>query len=181
MVSIKTILQTSFFLALGFLACNNTSQKTTEQPGQPETPATVTSTDAHAAKRLPTFKMINHAGDTVDLADFAGKKVFLNLWATWCPPCRREMPSIQSLYNSVDTSKVAFVMVALDDAFDKSKSWAAAQKYNLPLYYPAPYLPEMLNVPSIPTTFIFNESGQLMDKIEGSVDYNTDKFRQLLK
>lgn len=174
MISIKILLQGSLVFILGFAACNNDNATVTA-------PDTVTTTDTHAAKQLPVFKMTDKSGNMVDLTSFQGKKVFVNLWATWCPPCRREMPSIQKLYKSIDTSKVAFVMLALDDAFDKSKNYMVQQKLDMPLYYPAENMPEMFNVPGIPTTFIFNEQGQLIDKIEGSDDYDSDKYRKMLK
>ena len=186
MISIKTFLQTSLFLALGFLACNNSSDDAVNQAPEtriPETDTqtTVVSTDTHSAKQLPNFLMLNQSGGQTDLTSFKGKKVFVNLWASWCPPCRREMPSIQKLYHSVDTSKVAFIMLGLDDAFEKSKNYMASQKLDMPLYYPAQNMPEMFNVPSIPTTFIFNEQGELIDKIVGGDDYDSDKYRKMFK
>src|SRR5690242_4520733 len=60
------------------------------------------------------FELTTLAGDTVDFKTFKGKTIFINLWATWCGPCRVEMPSIQELYNQVDHNKVAFVMLSLD-------------------------------------------------------------------
>lgn len=186
MILIKTILQTSIFLAMGFLACNNSSDNTISQTQDnkeisSDTQTTVVSTDVNSAKQLPNFLMINSSGGQTDLTSFQGKKVFVNLWASWCPPCRREMPSIQKLYHSVDTSKVAFIMLGLDDAFEKSKNYMSSQKLDMPLYYPAQNMPEMFNVPSIPTTFIFNEQGQLIDKIVGGDDYDTDKYRKMFK
>ena len=186
MISIKTILQTSIFLAIGFLACNNSSDNAVNQVPEnkgpdTDTQTTVVSTDANNAKQLPNFIMLNQSGGQTDLTSFQGKKVFVNLWASWCPPCRREMPSIQKLYHSVDTSKVAFIMLGLDDAFEKSKNYMASQKLDMPLYYPAQNMPEMFNVPSIPTTFIFNEKGELIDKIVGGDDYDTDKYRKMFK
>ena len=52
-------------------------------------------------------------GSLTKLSDFQGKTVFLNVWATWCPPCRAEMPGIQQLYEETDKSKVKFVMLNL--------------------------------------------------------------------
>ena len=186
MILIKTILQTSLFLAIGFFACNNSSEvKVTENQDNSvpvsDSQKAVVSTDAHSAKQLPNFLMVNQEGGQTDLTSFQGKKVFVNLWASWCPPCRREMPSIQKLYHSVDTSKVAFIMLGLDDTFEKSKNYMTSQKLDMPFYYPAQNMPEMFNVPSIPTTFIFNEQGQLIDKIVGGDDYDTDKYRKLFK
>jgi thiol-disulfide isomerase/thioredoxin len=170
-----------FVLAFGILSCNNAKEKTAEDISTATKTETVTSTDSNTAKQLPLFKLIHHSGKEVDLTGFQGKKIFLNLWASWCPPCRREMPSIQKLFNSVDTSKVAFIMLALDDDFEKSKKYFSSQKLDMPLYYPGEAPPAMFNVPGIPTTFIFNEQGQLIDKIEGGDDYDRDKYRKMLK
>jgi thioredoxin-related protein len=91
------------------------------------------------------------------------------------------MPSIEKLYKSLDPNKVAFVMVSLDDNFEKAKKYFAKKKLKLPVYYPQKSLPGMFNVQSIPSTFIFDESGNLIQAIEGSEDYNTTQFKDMLK
>jgi thioredoxin-related protein len=91
------------------------------------------------------------------------------------------MPSIQKLYQSTDTSKVAFVLLSLDDQFEKATNYAASQKLKLPLYYPTQQLPALFNVEGIPATFIFSESGELMKRIDGMENYDTKAFRDLLK
>ena len=80
MISIKTFLQTSLFLAIGFFACNNSSDNAVSQTpenGVPETDTqtTVVSSDANSAKQLPSFIMMNQAGGQTDLSSFQGKKV----------------------------------------------------------------------------------------------------------
>lgn len=130
---------------------------------------------------LPAFSIQDVTGQILNLQNFKGKKVFVNLWASWCPPCRREMPSIEKLAKSVDTGKVAFVMLSLDDNFDKAKRFIKKQKLQLPIYYPAENLPPLFNVPGIPVTFIFNEKGELIQRIDGGDDYNTDEYRAVLK
>ena len=131
--------------------------------------------------RLPSFNLMDENGGTVNLQGLRNKKLFVNLWATWCPPCRREMPSIKKLYQSVDTSKVAFVMISLDDQFDKAKKYVQDQKLKLPVYYPAESLPPLFNVEGIPATFIFDEKGSLIKRIDGSADYDTKEYREMLK
>lgn len=116
---------------------------------------------------LPSFTVQNINGRSINLQSFKGKKVFVNLWASWCPPCRREIPSIEKLSQSVDTGKVVFIMLSLDDNFDKAKKFIQNQKLKLPVYYPAESLPELFNVQGIPVTFIFNENGELIKRIEG--------------
>jgi thiol-disulfide isomerase/thioredoxin len=129
---------------------------------------------------LPSFKMTDLEGNIVNLADLKGKKVFVNLWASWCGPCRSEMPSIQELYKKTKNENVAFVMLALDNNFEESIGYLKDEKLVLPAYYPAETLPELFNVPGIPTTFIFNEKGTLVKKIEGSDRYNTDEYVKML-
>jgi len=135
----------------------------------------------HTAKvkaQLPAFAVLDINGAEVNLQSFAGKKVFLNLWATWCPPCRAEMPEIEKLYKAADKNKVAFLMVSLDDNFEKAKKYVKRKKLDLPIYYPLGALPELFQVQGIPTTFIFNEQGELLQQVEGAANYNTPEYRR---
>lgn len=129
---------------------------------------------------MPSFNMQDVRGNTINLANLKGKKVFVNLWASWCPPCRREMPSIENLANAVDTNKAVFVMLSLDDNFEKAKNFIGKENLNLPVYYPAENLPALFNVESIPSTFIFNENGELIKRVDGAENYNSVQFRILL-
>ena len=105
----------------------------------------------------------------------------MNLWATWCPPCRAEIPSIEALYSKTDKEKVVFVMLSLDENFDLAKQFAKAKNLQSPVYYPAEKLPPMFNTDAIPATFIFNEKGELIKQNNGADDYNTEAYLQLLK
>src|SRR5687768_2285943 len=69
------------------------------------------------ASGLPPFSILDENGQVINLQDLKGKKVLVNLWASWCPPCRREMPSIEQLRQSLDTNKVVFILLSLDDDF----------------------------------------------------------------
>ena len=130
---------------------------------------------------LPTFNLMDAHGKIVSLQSFKGKKIFVNLWASWCPPCRAEMPSIQKLARGLDPSKVAFVLVSLDNDFEKAKAFAQKQKLDLPIYYPAEDLPQLFSVQGIPATFIFNEKGDLIRRIDGGENYYTRAYHNLLK
>lgn len=133
------------------------------------------------ASALPSFRMRNGRGEIVDLAQFKGKKVFVNLWATWCPPCRAEIPSIESLGAKADRNKVEFVMLSLDDNFEKAKTYAANNNMRLPVYYPASDLPQLFVTDGIPMTIIFNENGEILFNEVGSTNYDTRRFQDLLK
>jgi thiol-disulfide isomerase/thioredoxin len=131
-------------------------------------------------KQLPSFQMMNAAGELTDLHSFKGKKVFVNLWATWCPPCRAELPSIEKLAEKLSATNTVFVMLSLDENFDLAKAFAVNEKMKLPVYYPAGDLPALFNTESIPVTFVFDEQGHLIKQINGSDNYNTESYRQLL-
>ncbi len=154
-------------------SCKN---ETKEEPIATET---TQAADPNAAS-IPAFTIKDVKGNTIDLQSLKGKKVFVNLWATWCPPCRREMPSIQKLSASVDQSKVAFVMLSLDDDFEKAKSYVMENNLMLPIYYPAEQLPELFNVQGIPATFIFNENGKLIKRVDGMDNYDSQQYKKLL-
>ena len=154
------------------------TQKTTQAIVPEAASAAVLQSQAPSAM-LPSFAVQDAAGHQLDLAAFKGKKVFVNLWATWCPPCRAEMPSINKLYQAADKEKVQFVMLSLDNDFETAKTYVREKSLELPVFYPAADLPPLFTVNGIPTTFIFNEEGQLIAQHEGSQDYNTAEYRQL--
>jgi thiol-disulfide isomerase/thioredoxin len=130
--------------------------------------------------RLPAFMMMDASGKRVDLRSFKGKKVFVNLWATWCPPCRAEMPSIMDLSNKVDKERAVFVMLSLDENFNVAKDFAKARDLDLPVYYPAEQIPELFQTEVIPATFIFDENGSLIKQNNGADDYSTPLYVDLL-
>lgn len=130
---------------------------------------------------LPSFQMEDDQGNIVNLQQLKGKVVFVNLWATWCPPCRREIPSIQRLSKTVDSTKVAFVMLSLDNRFVKAQNYMRRKKIGLPAYYPAEGLPALFKVEGIPATFIFNRKGILIKAVLGGDEYDTQTYTTLLK
>ena len=173
-------------LIAGFIffisSCNDSStSETAPQQSEAVVRQSESSNQAASLTTLPSFRLLDENGTEVQLQDLKGKKLFVNLWASWCPPCRKEMPSIEKLYKSLDTSKVRFIMLSLDDNFDKAKQYIAGKKLELPLYYPAEGLPSLFNVQGIPATFIFNQNGELVKRIDGMDDYDTRAYREMLK
>lgn len=172
-----------------FAACSNTAKEkdaakqNSEQATAAEVAQTaITQAEANTVKpTLPTFKVMAMDGSTVNLTDLKGKKVFVNLWATWCPPCREEIPSIEKLNDKVDKQKVAFVMLSLDENINLPKRFAAAHQMKLPVFYPAEGLPAIFKTDGIPATFIFNERGELIKANTGAEDYDTEAYVALLK
>ncbi len=129
------------------------------------------------------FSIKDMEGKVVDFNAFKGKTIFLNLWATWCGPCRVEMPSIQKLYDRVSHEEIIFIMLSLDDPkhHDKIVKFISNRAVTLPVYQPASPLPEILDVPSIPTTFIIDPQGKVVSKKVGAANFDTEKFEKFLK
>ena len=128
------------------------------------------------------FAVRDLEGNKLDMKDLKGKAIFLNLWATWCGPCRVEMPSIQNLYNSVDKDKVAFVMLSLDQENQHGRiiQFVKDKGFTFPVYQPATPLPNILRVTTIPTTFIISPDGKVKSKKVGMANYDTEEMREFL-
>jgi len=125
------------------------------------------------------LKLLDEDGRTTSLSALKGKVIFMNLWATWCPPCIAEMPSIDKLHEAMGDD-VAFVMLSLDEDFEKAKAFDKRKGYDLPIYAPAGNLPAMYHSSAIPTTYIIDADGNLVLEHGGMADYNTSEFREFL-
>jgi thiol-disulfide isomerase/thioredoxin len=170
-------------MILGASACQqkdagteNTSTPAATEVAKPaETPAASTDPDA-----MPAFQLKGLDGSNLQLSSLRGKKVFVNIWASWCPPCRAEMPSIEALYNKVDKEKVAFVMLSVDEQREAGANFALNKKLVAPVYFPEEQLPRLFQVQGIPATFIFDEQGKLIKRVDGASDYDTEEYVTLL-
>jgi thiol-disulfide isomerase/thioredoxin len=126
-------------------------------------------------------KFVNMDGAPVNLSDYKGKTVFINLWATWCPPCRAEMPHIESLYQKVkDTENLEFLMIALDKEMEKSKSFIDDKGFTFPVVHASYGLNNALQSESIPTTLVVNPKGEIIFYQEGMSNFDTEEFRNFL-
>ncbi|MBX2916834.1 MAG: TlpA family protein disulfide reductase [Cyclobacteriaceae bacterium] len=129
------------------------------------------------------FTIKDLQGNKIPFEQFKGKVIFLNMWATWCGPCRAEMPGIQSLYDKVKSDSIVFVMLSWDQDRDKPKieKYLEKNNFSFPVYQPSGYLPDHLQVPSIPTTFIISKAGKVIQKEVGTRNYDTRRMLQYLQ
>jgi thiol-disulfide isomerase/thioredoxin len=128
------------------------------------------------------FALRSLSGKRIPFERYKGKVIFLNLWATWCGPCRAEMPTIQSLYEKIDTTAVKFVILSIDRDGDEAKVGKFINQFNytFPVYRPSGYLTSQLDIDYIPTTFIINKEGKIVSKEIGGTNFDTARFRKFL-
>lgn len=120
-------------------------------------------------------------GNIIDLQEYRGKTVFINLWASWCGPCRAEMPHIAELYKSVkETPDLEFLMIGLDNDFNKSKEFMEGKTWDFPTAHASFGLNQSLRSQSIPTTLVVNKEGKIVFYQEGMSNFNTNEFRNFL-
>jgi thiol-disulfide isomerase/thioredoxin len=133
-------------------------------------------------QRLPSVTLADKEGKTWQLADLRGKVVFVNFWATWCPPCLAEMPGINQLYSRFKGNpNVVFVMVDVDQQLTKSSAFLKKHDWNLPLYQAIGTIPQALSSESIPFTVIFDRRGKIVYRREGTADYSRSKMVEFIK
>jgi thiol-disulfide isomerase/thioredoxin len=134
-----------------------------------------------SSEPLPNVIFWEGDGKTVDLASLKGKVVFINFWATWCPPCIAEMPSINALYGKFkDNENVAFLMVDVDGNYQKSDSFMKKHHYALEVVSPVGEIPPVFMQGAIPTTVILDKEGKLVYRQEGAADYFSTKMVDLI-
>ncbi len=126
---------------------------------------------------LSAIKFKDAKGNVVSLADLKGKVVFINFWATWCPPCLAEMPSVNKLHQQFGNDKeVFFLMVDADSNFEKAQAYMDKKKYKMPVYIAASAIPDVLFKGSLPTTVVLDKEGRLSYSEAGAANYGSPKF-----
>ena len=120
------------------------------------------------------FAVAGLDGSKTALSSLKGKIVLLNFWATWCPPCKAEMPSIEALWKA--TKGKAFTILALSDGESPSDVSAFIKKngYTYPVFVdPAGSVPQRYGVQGIPTTYVIDKKGMVIARVIGGIEYNS--------
>ncbi len=131
-----------------------------------------------------SFEAVTPDGKPLDKKALKGKVVFLNLWATWCGPCRAEMPTIEQVYQETKGKDVVFIILSLDQgamAEKKVRDYIAKSKYSFPVYILKATTTQLGSVRSIPTTYVISKKGMIARTEIGMTNFNTDRFKKFLE
>lgn len=124
------------------------------------------------------FTLISETGEKLNFKSTEGKVVFINFWATWCPPCIAEMPSLQKLYKDYN-DRVEFLFIT-NDKLDKVQAFKAKRGFDFEVFNIISGSQNELKTSSIPRTYIINKNGEIVVDESGAVDWNSKKVRNQL-
>jgi thiol-disulfide isomerase/thioredoxin len=124
------------------------------------------------------FQLVDYDGNVMDLSQLRGKPIFINFWATWCPPCIAELPSIQKLHDRYH-DEVNFVFISNESPEDVIR-FMDKKGYSFPLYAIAGPVPEAFETSTIPATFLISKGGRLVLYKTGAAKWDSRKMLKLM-
>ena len=145
------------------------TQTVTEPPAEDPTEVTDTHPTDPPDHSAPDFTMLDMEGSEVTMASFFGKPIILNFWASWCGPCKSEMPEIQEFYEKYGEN-VQFVLVSLDDSLDTARGFIEDEGYTFPVYFDSTSMGGYTyGASSIPLTYFIDADGQMIAYYRGAM------------
>ncbi len=129
----------------------------------------------------PEIRLKNMDGEVIDIKDLKGKVIIVNFWATWCPPCRREMSSLEHLFQATSNMGVDVIAVNIgedpDAVFPFLGNLEAYPSFQI-VFDTEALLMDQWKVQGLPTTFIVNKDGKVIYKAVGGREFNHPSIRQ---
>ena len=124
------------------------------------------------------WKLVDMNGSPVAFEQFKGEIIVVNSWATWCPPCRAEMPSLENLYQDYG-NRISMILVTNEEPA-VVKEFIDKKGYTFPVYISGGGNPQAFSSKSIPATFIVNRDGQVVYQRTGAFDWNSKKVKKFI-
>jgi len=132
------------------------------------------------------FSLALLGGGNASLSSYKGKVVILNFWATWCPPCRAEMPSMETLYQQFNAQGLEILAVDIGEDALMVRQFVKSNGYNFPILLDSDSkISSIYGIEAIPTTYIIDREGKIIGSVIGSIKWDNPKviaaFTALLK
>ena len=146
----------------GLVTTPQETQPVTEESTVPvESVPVTTGTTEPPVNIAPDFTILDQEGNEVTLASFFGKPIILNFWASWCGPCKMEMPELQEFYDEYGED-IHFLLVSVDDSVDTAKAFIEKEGYTFPVFFDTTSMGAYTyGASSIPLTFFIDAEGNL--------------------
>ena len=135
-------------------------------------------------KKYDSLTFLDAQNKKIDLDEYKGDLILLNFWATWCAPCKEEMPSLDLLlaHKELDNLKIFPINIGQDNLEKASNFFEELGIKNLKIFFDSPVtLAKKFGLRGIPTSILFNKDGQEFARIIGSIDFNDDEFINWIK
>ncbi len=150
---------------IGLLAIGTAGLLILNQDEPPE--IAVPNTGPSRPTRAVEFQLPSLAGRMVKLSDFRGRVVLLNFWATWCPPCREEMPALKSLAHAHKSQGLTVIGISMDQNAAVVKAYAEEAGLDFPLVMGTPKVAAAYGAVGLPTTVIIDREGNAVQGLVG--------------
>jgi len=138
--------------------------------------------DKSANTKAPDFTLKDVNGKTINLSSLKGKVILLNFWATWCPPCKAEMPSMNRLYNEIKAKGFEVVAVSTDNSLSPVKEFLAKSRVDFTvLFDEKKAVSRQYKVFSMPTTFLIDRNGFIVEKYYGEYEWTEPDVRKQIE
>lgn len=124
------------------------------------------------------WKLKGKTGEVFNFENVRGKVVLVNFWATWCPPCIAEMPSLHELYDDYK-DKIEFVFVS-NEEYPVISNFLKDKEYDFDVVVPITSYPDVFDVSSIPRTFLMDKTGHIIIDKTGAANWNSETVRQTI-
>jgi peroxiredoxin len=153
----------ALFTTLLLVAC--------EQGGQP--PSAGSGARAAVGSPAPDFTLTDLQGQKVTLSQFRGKVILVNFWATWCPPCREEMPSMEELFRRFQDQGLVMLAVNIEEDGERTvPRFLQGKDYSFPILLdPGTTAQNLYQVFRFPETFVIDRNGTIVDRVIGGRDW----------
>lgn len=129
----------------------------------------------------PDFTFSDQTGKQQRLSDLRGKVVLVNFWATWCPPCREEMPSLEALQKKIDQHDLVILALSIDDSWEPINKFMKQNEFTVPVYADFDKkISSRFGTFKYPETYLVDKEGRVAYKVVGAADWTSSEMLKFI-